>query len=102
MPTHAAGARVFVVVDTNILLSHLNFLERTMNDFAGAATQARWVVAAAACLYNSCGVAVKAIMLHCPALTSAACSRWVCINALSAAHAMAPYAMCSACTMRGA
>lgn len=59
MPTHAAGARVFVVVDTNILLSHLNFLERTMNDFAGAATQARWAAAAAACLCNSCGVAER-------------------------------------------
>lgn len=39
----AAGARVFVIVDTNILLSHLNYLERTLSDFAGAARQARWV-----------------------------------------------------------
>lgn len=38
----AEGARVFVIVDTNILLSHLSFLKRTFDDFMGQAMDARW------------------------------------------------------------
>lgn len=33
---------MFVVVDTNVLISHLALLERTFDGFAGAAVEARW------------------------------------------------------------
>ena len=43
-PCGAEGARIFVVVDTNILLSHLSFLRQTFDDFMGQAMEARWGV----------------------------------------------------------
>ena len=37
----AGGAHVFVIVDTNVLLSHLSSTERTLERLVGAALDAR-------------------------------------------------------------
>ena len=34
---------MFVIVDTNVLLSHLSSTERTLERLVGAALEARWV-----------------------------------------------------------
>lgn len=39
----ADDVRVYVVVDTNVLMSHLAFVERVFDTFTGAALEARWV-----------------------------------------------------------
>lgn len=45
----AEGARLFVVVDTNVLMSHIDSVTKTLEEYGAAATQARWGRGAAHC-----------------------------------------------------